>query len=178
MNNHDECGTVFRLKTDGSDFEVLHTFDGADGATPEAPLTKVGDFLYGTTEYGGKGCESGGGCGTIYSIDTEGRFKVLLRFSADMTQGTNPAGSLFVEDGILYGATAFGGTTQCESLRNGCGVVYEFHLASNKERVLYRFDGTVGLVPMAGVVVDGDAVYGTTYYGGPDQYGTLYRYQL
>ncbi|HXM06064.1 MAG TPA: choice-of-anchor tandem repeat GloVer-containing protein, partial [Candidatus Acidoferrum sp.] len=177
MKNHDECGTVFSIGTDGTNFKVLHTFDGADGATPMSGLAKAGDFLYGTTAFGGKGCVSNGGCGTIYSIDTAGRFTSLLKFSADATQGTNPVGTPFVANGILYGATEFGGQTQCESYRSGCGAIYAFHLGSKTQHVLYSFNGTVGAQPLAGVVLDGSAIYGTTY-GGDYSYGTLYRYQL
>lgn len=50
-------GTVFRLRTDGSGFQLLHTFAygvANDGAEPYAPLTLDGSGrLFGTTENGG-----------------------------------------------------------------------------------------------------------------------------
>ena len=44
-------GTVFSINTDGSDFQVLHSFgqDGNDGQNPYAGLTVDGSILYGTT---------------------------------------------------------------------------------------------------------------------------------
>jgi uncharacterized repeat protein (TIGR03803 family) len=51
MNSH---GTVFTMRPDGSNFEVLHAFGGLDGDTPWAPV--VADprgTLYGTTYRGG-----------------------------------------------------------------------------------------------------------------------------
>ena len=50
---NDRCGTVFAVPTDGGAFTVLHPFDAADGAYPEAGLILVGDQLFGTTSAGG-----------------------------------------------------------------------------------------------------------------------------
>ena len=38
-------GTVFSIKTDGSDFQVVHSFTGPDGGYPLAGLTLVGSTL-------------------------------------------------------------------------------------------------------------------------------------
>ncbi len=50
-------GTVFSVNTDGSGYNVLHSFTGGpdDGINPEAGLTQVGSALYGTTYSGGIG---------------------------------------------------------------------------------------------------------------------------
>ncbi|MBQ4838999.1 choice-of-anchor tandem repeat GloVer-containing protein [Pseudoalteromonas luteoviolacea] len=47
-------GSVFRLKKDGSEFTLLHTFSGEDGSQPRGPMviTESG-YLYGTTMGGG-----------------------------------------------------------------------------------------------------------------------------
>ncbi|HEY3675589.1 MAG TPA: hypothetical protein VGK84_06315, partial [Candidatus Tumulicola sp.] len=63
----------------------------------------------------------------------------------------------------------------CESYRTACGTVFESGTLAKSERVLYSFDGSVGETPQAGVLVRKSAIYGTTYYGGADHYGTLYR---
>lgn len=60
----DGYGGVFRIKTNGSGYEVLHTFNGDNGRNPWGGLVQAADGnLYGTTRYGGKG-----GNGTIYRI--------------------------------------------------------------------------------------------------------------
>lgn len=60
-----EFGTLYRLRPDGSNFEVLHTFDSmAAGDTPMRSLAIIGDYLYGTTAFGGTG--DGVGNGTIW----------------------------------------------------------------------------------------------------------------
>ncbi len=50
-------GTLFSVSTDGSNFQVLHTFVGgpSDGQYPQAGLTAVGATVYGTTASGGTG---------------------------------------------------------------------------------------------------------------------------
>jgi len=58
-------GTVFSINVNGSDFQILHSFqaNGSDGAVPEAGLTLDGSTLYGTT-YGGGAF----GSGTVFAI--------------------------------------------------------------------------------------------------------------
>jgi uncharacterized repeat protein (TIGR03803 family) len=48
-------GTVFSMNLDGSNYQILHTFKGgsAEGANPISTLTRVGNSLFGTTQYGG-----------------------------------------------------------------------------------------------------------------------------
>ena len=60
-------GVVFKLDTSGNE-TVLHTFNGTDGARPEANLTLDSDAnLYGTTAYGGStACKNG--CGVVFKI--------------------------------------------------------------------------------------------------------------
>jgi uncharacterized repeat protein (TIGR03803 family) len=60
-----EFGTLYRLRTDGADFEVLHTFDSMEnGDTPMRSLLWLDGYLYGTTAFGGEG--DGVGNGTIW----------------------------------------------------------------------------------------------------------------
>jgi uncharacterized repeat protein (TIGR03803 family) len=59
-------GTVFRLRPDGSEYQVLHNFPFSatgDGAHPIAGLIDGGGALYGTTQSGG-----GWGLGTVYRM--------------------------------------------------------------------------------------------------------------
>jgi uncharacterized repeat protein (TIGR03803 family) len=74
----DTDGVVFSLEPPSSPGgswteTVLHSFTGADGNGPVAPVViGSGGVLYGTTEYGGTntGCGGGpsGGCGTVFSL--------------------------------------------------------------------------------------------------------------
>lgn len=62
-----EYGTLYRLHPDGSDFEVLHTFDSmADGNVPMRSLLWRDDAVWGTTAFGGMG--DGFGNGTVWKF--------------------------------------------------------------------------------------------------------------
>lgn len=55
------------MSTDGSGFQILHTFAGGitDGSRPHGALTLVGSTLYGTTAQGG---DTNGGTVFSYAI--------------------------------------------------------------------------------------------------------------
>lgn len=110
-------GTVFSIDFNGTE-KVLHSFgSGDDGSGPYASLTDLNGTLYGTTFLGGRyGCFRSG-CGTVYSISTDGTEKVLFSFYGP--DGEKPQGGLLHHNGKLYGTAAEGGTY-------GLGTVYEF----------------------------------------------------
>ena len=120
-------GTVFSITPSGTE-KVLHSFaGGSDGAFPLASLMNVKGRLYGTTAYGGtnqhhcgSSCYSAGG--TIFSITASGTEKVLHSF-ANGSDGNNPDASLTDLGGTLYGTTALGGGSGCQS-GDGCGTVF------------------------------------------------------
>jgi len=91
---------------------------------------------------------------------------------------------VFDKAGNLYGATLFGGGkgTTCDSLYGGqCGTVFKLSPPKTKggkwtEKVLHRFTGGAnGANPNGGLVLDGKGnVYGTTYAGGREDWGTVF----
>jgi uncharacterized repeat protein (TIGR03803 family) len=48
-------GTVFQVSTSGTNYAVLHSFEGSDGSDPTSPLSASGEYLYGATFAGGSG---------------------------------------------------------------------------------------------------------------------------
>jgi uncharacterized repeat protein (TIGR03803 family) len=66
-----QSGVVFglSLSKSGGVERILYSFTGPpDGANPSAGLVSDSKgHLYGTTQYGGTGC-NGGGCGTVYEV--------------------------------------------------------------------------------------------------------------
>jgi uncharacterized repeat protein (TIGR03803 family) len=80
--NPDQCGTVFKLATNGTE-TALYSFCSkagcADGLTPAGSLTMDGSGkLYGTTFQGGKGhCIDG--CGTVFELDPALPLRVQTR---------------------------------------------------------------------------------------------------
>jgi uncharacterized repeat protein (TIGR03803 family) len=162
------CGTVF------ANGKVIYNFKGAssgDGADPTGAFLLVGKELYGVTLQGGRTngvCTSGNirGCGTILAVDTKGNEKVIYRFKGG-SDGEAPVGALVSKNGVLYGATAKGGTNgTCSDGLPGCGVVFSVD-SSGHEKVIYRFKGgTDGALPSVGLLVVKGQLYGTTATGG------------
>jgi uncharacterized repeat protein (TIGR03803 family) len=90
----------------------------------------------------------------------------------DGTNGSQVfAGLTFDSAGNLYGTTQAGGL--------GSGTVYELSLVGGSwtETVLYQFGSKTkdGATPYSGVVLYGGDLYGTTFYGGAHNKGTIYR---
>jgi uncharacterized repeat protein (TIGR03803 family) len=81
-------GVVFKLTPTGV-LTVLHSFDGIDGASPEAGLVQGSDGnLYGTTLFGG-----GFGNGAIFSITPDGTLTNLYSFPTYVgVDGVHPYG--------------------------------------------------------------------------------------
>jgi uncharacterized repeat protein (TIGR03803 family) len=145
--------------------KVLHLF-GQDGYAVLAGLIDVNGVLYGTTNLGGD-MNCGDGCGIVYSISKRGAEKTLYDFHGGNADGAYPWAGLVDVGGTLYGTTAQGGVGGSGSpgCENGCGTIYSI-TASGSEKVLYKFTGSQGFYPTAGLIdVDG-TLYGTTSLGG------------
>jgi uncharacterized repeat protein (TIGR03803 family) len=169
------CGTIFAATSNGLERVIYRFQGGLDGASPDAGLINVNGTLFGTTYYGGSYSQCGFGCGTIYSTTTSGSEKVLHRFAGG-TDGANPYAGLINVNGKLYGTTYYGGSnSQCPS---GCGIVYST-TASGSEKVLHSFaGGTDGANPYAGLINVNGTLYGTTFYGGAHNAGTVFSVTL
>lgn len=156
------CGTVFRVTTDGAE-KVLHSFGASsDGSLPEAGLVNVDGTLYGTTYGGGPNGESRG---TVFSISTSGKEKVLHIFGGG-SDGENPEAGLIDVNGTLYGTTS--------GVGDGFGTVFSI-TPGGTEKVLYRFTGTPdGAYPYAGLIDVNGTLYGTTSAGGTCGDGTVF----
>ena len=159
-------GVVFKLDI-AHQASVLHAFSGPDGRFPHGSLVsdRLGN-LYGTTSYGGAY-----DLGTVFKIDPNGRETVLHSFTGS-PEGRNPyAGLVMDAGGNLFGTTEFGGTSDL-------GTIFEID-AIGRQQVLHNFtgDSTDGSGPKAGLIVDSVGnLYGTTFAGGADGRGTVFRF--
>jgi uncharacterized repeat protein (TIGR03803 family) len=164
-------GTVFSITLGGNE-TVLHSFAGssADGAYPEAGLTYVSGALYGTTYGGGAQCGvSSSGCGTVFKITTAGKETVLHTFAASSSpDGSNPFAGLLNVNGTLYGTTYY-------SYVYGLGTVFSI-TRSGHVTVLHYFGDSAqdGDYPTSGLSYVNGTLYGTTYFGGTNNIGTVY----
>lgn len=109
------CGTVFELKSDGTE-SVSVTFDGRkDGATPYTGLLedRNGNF-YGMTGAGGHTKNCTASCGVVFRLSASGAESTAYTFCSRKycTDGSEPLidGSLIAnKKGELFGATSGGG---------------------------------------------------------------------
>ena len=81
-------GSVFRLKTDGSDYAVLQRFDFTNGSIP-GRLTLADGTLYGTTTYGGTSTPRTIGYGVVFSSPTNPLIIVLQPLSQTVPPGAS-----------------------------------------------------------------------------------------
>jgi uncharacterized repeat protein (TIGR03803 family) len=159
---------------------ILYTFTGTDVFEPNAVAIGASGALYGTTQHSGA---ASGPNGTVYSLTPPGTpggswtITTLHSFTGSDGDGANPqAGVLIGSGGVLYGTTAFGGTTAglCSSFDiNGCGTVYSLippgSAGGGKYTILYRFTGPGngdGSGPAGGLVGFNGKLYGNTLRGG------------
>jgi uncharacterized repeat protein (TIGR03803 family) len=162
-------GTAYEI-ADGHE-TFLHSFgSGSDGAYPYAALIadKAGN-LYGTASSLGLHRQ-----GVVFELTPGGAETILYSFcaAANCADGAAPRCALqFDSSGNLYGTTGGGGA-------NNEGTVFKLS-PRGTETVLYSFctaaNCTDGAVPFAGVIGDpATGLYGTTYYGGMNNAGTVF----
>ena len=144
---------------------MLHSFGGAsDGINPTAGLLDVNGTLYGTTNFGGKY-----GAGTIFSISTTGKERVLYSFGATTGDGGVPMAGLVRVGGRFYGTTAGGGAYRYY------GTVFSIGVTGEGEQVLHSFGASKdGATPEASLLYLNGTFYGTTDKGGTANHGTIF----
>jgi uncharacterized repeat protein (TIGR03803 family) len=158
-------GTVFRMNTDGTGFEIIHFFSPGDGFTnedgigPYGALVSDGTRLYGTTSYGGAE-----GNGTIYALDASGtNFQTLYSFAAGFDElnlfvnsgGANPRSGLILSEGQLYGTAPNGGAF-------AGGTVFRIGTDGTAFSVLHDFVLEQNPHPVGRLALSGETLLGTT----------------
>ena len=99
-----KLGIIFKIKTDGTGFSLLHTFWGGnyDGYYPIGKLVYSNSVLYGMTLFGATNSQ-----GTIFKINIDGSsYKILHLFKYDGIDRRCPSNSLMLSDSLLYGITS------------------------------------------------------------------------
>jgi uncharacterized repeat protein (TIGR03803 family) len=169
------CGVVFKLTNSGGVWtqSVIHSFTGGnDGSGPGAPVVfDTRGNLYGMTPTGGAN-----GVGVVYQLKpANGAWKlnVIHTFTGGADGLGGSAGRLiFDAAGNMYGTSTVGGV-------NGKGTIFELTHSQGTWTLttLYAFKDTPdGALPYGGLIFDkAGNLYGTTYYAGANDFGTVYR---
>jgi uncharacterized repeat protein (TIGR03803 family) len=170
------CGVVFKLTNSGGTWtqSVIHSFTGGnDGSGPGSGLTfDPHGNLYGMTPTGGAYS-----LGVVYQLrphtNSTWGLTVIHTFTGGADGSSGSAGRLILDRaGNLYGVTTVGGA-------NGKGVAFQLtHSQTGWALVpLYAFkDQPDGALPYGGLILDrAGNLYGTTYYAGANDVGTVYK---
>ena len=180
-------GAVFAVNTDGAGFTTLHSFTfGSDGDGPAAGLILSGNTLYGTVAYGGSS-----GNGTVFAVNTDGSGFTTLHSFTELSRsstypypltnsdGAVPTASLILSGNTLYGTAGEGGS-------GGNGTVFAVSTDGTSFTNLHSFTETYytdetgtyinsdGGGPAAGLILSGNALYGTATGGGGSGWGTVF----
>jgi uncharacterized repeat protein (TIGR03803 family) len=170
------CGVAYKLTNSGGIWtqRVIHFFSGGnDGSGPGAGLTidSAGN-LYGMAPTGGAN-----GLGVIYRLHPTAsggwNFRVIHTFTGGADGATASAGRLLLHAGHLYGVATAGGA-------NEKGVAFELTPTQVGEwnfTTLYAFGGQPDAgFPYGGLLMDSSGnFYGTTYYDGANNLGSVYQ---
>jgi uncharacterized repeat protein (TIGR03803 family) len=152
-------GTIFKVTPSGTE-SVFYSF----ASIPYSGLLQSSDGnIYGTTASGGTS-----GRGTVFKITPSGTETVLYSFPAGSSDPYT--GLIQGSDGNFYGTTGAGGASDD-------GTVFKI-TPSGTETVLHAFakSGTDGKTPYAGLIQGSDGnLYGTTYFGGANGFGTVFK---
>ena len=173
----DGCGVVYKLTHSSAGWtqSVIYNFTGGnDGYGPGSGVTfdNRGN-MYGTTPVGGAK-----GYGTIWQLKPQAngrwQFRLVHTFTGGADGGTGSAGRFLIDKvGNLYNVATVGGIY-------GSGTAYELTPAANSQwkfTLLYAFKGQPDAgFPYGGLAMDTRGnLYGTTYYDGANDLGSVYR---
>ncbi len=170
------CGTVFKMTPAGkltSLYDFCSQTGCADGAVIYTSLALGTDGdLYGSTWGGGPA-----NAGTVFKVTPKGTLTTLYSFCVVnypfCGDGDNPIGPVLGTDGNFYGTTGSGGS-------NGEGSVFEIDPTSGMLSTIYSFCTQIactdGADARSGIILGSDGnFYGTTYYGGAHNEGTVFQ---
>lgn len=158
-------GTIYRILPDGTGYEKLHDFDGANtGKYPDGELLLYDNVLYGLTQVGGANDD-----GVMFRIDFDGgNFEKLLDFEIE-SSGEYCMSSLLAWDGWLYAMNQSGG-------ENGQGLLFKIQPDGSNFTVLLNFELLpTGRAGTSTPITDGTYLYCMTQYGGLYDDGVIFR---
>jgi uncharacterized repeat protein (TIGR03803 family) len=138
-------GVVFKITTAGA-YTVLHEMNGtSDGQYPVSQMIQAsdGNFYGGTTQGGAISSTCPSGCGTIFKITPQGAYSVLHTFAH--TDGDSLWSALYQHtNGLIYGATRYGGTGTDSTCYANCGVFFSLNAGLTPYAALSPFFGSRG----------------------------------
>jgi len=150
----DGHGAVFGVAHGATSIAILASFDGTDGADPQANLvTDSSGDIFGSTSQGGAN-----GDGVIFEI-AHGTSTIAELASFDGVDGAIPNFVTLDSSGDLFGTAYHGGAS-------GDGTVFEIVHGTSSITTVASFDSATGANPLYGVAIDSSGdLFGTTSSG-------------
>jgi uncharacterized repeat protein (TIGR03803 family) len=168
---HDD-GSLFSVRTDGSQYRMLYSFDAPAGDEPHGrlALTSDGASLVGMTRKGGAH-----GDGVVFRFDPHtSSYQVLHDFAGGAADGATPFHGYLTRVGtVLYGMTTKGGSANA-------GVAFRIGENGSGFRILHTFGVTKddGKETKGSLELRDGYLYGESYKGGPFDDGTVFRIRI
>ena len=149
-------------------FSKLFSFDGTSGGVPQGLMQASDGKMYGM-------CREGGvvNHGVLFSYQP-GTSGINVLYSFPDSTGGLPTNCQLMQgnNGNLYGLTTWGGS-------NNKGVFFCYNPVLSTYTVLQNFDGTNGSYPQCTLLqASNQILYGLTTYGGANDSGVLFNYNL
>ncbi|MCA6363862.1 MAG: hypothetical protein IM638_12555 [Bacteroidetes bacterium] len=160
-------GVLYSYNPTDSTYQKLHDFSINDGYGPQGALVQLPNgLIYGLTNNGGANS-----LGTLFSFNPATLTYTKLHDFTGLTTGSRPQGGLlYASDGMLYGVTREGGTSNI-------GTIFQFNPLTNVFTKKYDFSNTTGSSPMGTLTQGTDGnLYGTTQQGGLSFTGTIFKF--
>ncbi len=161
-------GIIYRVSAKTNVFEKVFDFNSSiNGKDPKGSLATGSSFeIYGT-------CLGGDyGHGLLYKYNTLTNTLIELHHF-NGTDGRAPEGVILSPDNILLGMTGFGG-------ENDFGTIFSYDLNSNEFTKMIDFNGTNGRYPAYQklLFLSQNSIVGMTNYGGDNDAGVIFEYNL
>ena len=160
------AGTLFSYDPAGAGFHKIVDFDITNGGGNWGSLVVGPDGLL----YGGQYMGGAGG-GSIYSVDPATDTYTILHGLDTPTDGSGITDKLLLgSDGWLYGTAHYGGA-------GNVGTIFRFDPVTHAYEKLHDFSGGLGGdTPYGGLCEANGWMYGTTWTGGINLTGIIYKY--
>jgi len=177
-------GTIFTINTDGTGFTTVHGFtNNGYAGYPVGGVIISGNTLYGTMNQGGLYAKGGG----VFAINNDGTSFTNLHIASlgdfDFqgfycnSDGAGPL-DLVLSGNTLYGTTTTGGSAGYGTVfsinTDGTGFTNTHIFAAGALNSSELTTNSDGILPMAGLIISGNTLYGTTELGGSAGAGTIF----
>jgi uncharacterized repeat protein (TIGR03803 family) len=134
-------GGVARMNADGSNYQLLHSGNAAEGANPYRGALIIDGRVYGTYRFlGGASTAGGAASGVVYGMDLDGsNYKILKAFDSPgsvFPDGAQPWAGLSYDGEFLFGTTIIGGGA------GKVGTIYKVRPDGSGFQTVHRFSET------------------------------------